>query len=71
MLILNSDLSEELQFKLFTKLKKDKLSSSQYFLKLLKNDLVTRIDLWEGFYYDNYLEKIFNSNSNEIRITRI
>ncbi len=70
MLTLNLDLSKELQSKLFAKLEKEKLTSSEYFIKLLEQDVDSIIQLGNGFYYNEYLDKFYNNKDTEINFTQ-
>ena len=45
------NLPKELEIKFASKLIKEKITDSEYILKLIKNDLDQKLDLGEGFYY--------------------
>jgi len=67
----NIDLSEELKTKLTKKLKDENITSKQYILKLLENDLDSTLNFENGFYFNEYLGKLFNQDKKEIELTRI
>jgi len=67
----NIDLSEELKTKLTKKLKDENITSEQYILKLLENDLDSILNFENGFYFNEYLGKLFNQYKKEIKLTRI
>lgn len=65
------NLSKELEIKFASKLIKEEFTDSEYILKLIKNDLDQKLDLGEGFYYDKYSERFYNSKNEEIVMTKI
>ena len=71
MITLNIEVTEEFEAKFRSKLEKDSVTKSQYVLKLLQNDLESRINLGEGFYYDKILCRLFNKKNEEIFLTKI
>lgn len=65
------ELSEQLEKKFISKLKREELLDSEYIQKLIENDLESKIDLGEGFIYDMHLDKLFDKKRIEIEITKI
>ena len=65
------ELSEQLEKKFISKLKKEELLDSEYIQKLIENDLESKIDLGEGFIYDMHLDKLFDKKRIEIEIKKI
>ena len=65
------NLPKELEIKFASKLIKEKITDSEYILKLIKNDLDQKLDLGEGFYYDKLSEKFYNSKNEEIVMSKI
>ncbi len=65
------NLPKELEIKFASKLIKEEYTDSEYILKLIKNDLDQKLDLGEGFYYDKYSERFYNSKNEEIIMTKI
>lgn len=65
------ELSEELEKKFISKLKREELLDSEYIQKLIENDLESKVDLGEGFIYDMHLDKLFDKKRIEIEITKI
>ncbi len=68
---LTLSLPKDLEEELASKLKKENLTDVEYLLKLIKNDLVAKIDLGEGFYYHNQSDRFYNSKNEEIIMTKI
>jgi DNA-binding response OmpR family regulator len=64
-------LSKDLESKLTQKLKDENITKEAYILKLLENDLDSRITFENGFYFNEYLGKFFNQDNDEIKFTRI
>ena len=71
MIQLKLELSEQLEKKFISKLKREELLDSEYIQKLIENDLESKIDLGEGFIYDMHLDKLFDKKRIEIEITKI
>lgn len=71
MINVNLELSKELESKLNNKLEKENTTSNEYILKLLENDLDSTLNFENGFYFNEYLGKLFNQNNNEIELTKI
>ncbi|MDX9960823.1 MAG: helix-turn-helix domain-containing protein [Aliarcobacter sp.] len=71
MIQLKLELSEQLEKKFISKLKREELLDSEYIQKLIENDLESKIDLGEGFIYDMHLDKLFDKKRREIEITKI
>lgn len=57
--------------KLTKKSKSENLTNSQYILKLINLDLNSTVNLGNGFYFNKYLDKLFDENNKEIQITKI
>jgi DNA-binding response OmpR family regulator len=64
-------LTKQLEDKFTSKLKKDKLTDSEYILKLIENDLDSTIKLGEGFYYHRQSDKLYDKENKEIPLTKI
>lgn len=64
-------LTKQLEDKFISKLKKEKLTDSEYILKLIENDLDSTIKLGEGFYYHRQSDKLYNKENEEIPLTKI
>ncbi|WP_193315831.1 helix-turn-helix domain-containing protein [Poseidonibacter ostreae] len=64
-------LSEQIEDKFTSKLKKEDLTDSEYISRLIENDLDSRIDLGEGFYYNKYLDRLYNQENKVIVLTKI
>lgn len=64
-------LTKQLENKFTSKLKKEKLTDSEYILKLIKNDLDSTIKLGEGFYYHRQSDKLYDIENEEIPLTKI
>ena len=71
MISLNITLDEHLENKLQNKLIENKLTISEYTQQLIKKDLDSIIKIGEGFYYNSYKGKLFDSNGKEIKLTNI
>ena len=66
---MNLNLSKEQQIKLNKKLKSNKQTLEQYITSLVLNEIDSEYDLGEGFYYNLYLDKLFNKKNKEIDLT--
>lgn len=64
-------LTKQLENKFTSKLKKEKLTDSEYILKLIENDLDSTIKLGEGFYYHRQSDKLYDIENEEIPLTKI
>jgi DNA-binding response OmpR family regulator len=64
-------LTKQLEDKFTSKLKKEKLTDSEYILKLIENDLDSTIKLGEGFYYHRQSDKLYDKENKEIPLTKI
>lgn len=64
-------LDEQVENKLQDKLKENKLTISEYIEELIKKDLDSITKVGEGFYYDSYKGKLFDSNNKEVKLTNI
>ena len=63
-------LTEQLKTELTSKLKRKQLTDSQYVFNLIEHDLM-RIDLGEGFYYDKQVDKLYDNEKKEVKLTKI
>lgn len=48
-----------------------KLTPELYIRELVNKDITSIIELDNGFYYDRYLIKLFDSNDKEVKLTNI
>ena len=71
MLTLNLELSEQLERKLAAKLKREKLTDIEYVSRLIEQDLDSRIELGEGFYYHKQSDELRNNEDKEIKLSKI
>jgi DNA-binding response OmpR family regulator len=63
-------LTKQLEDKFTSKLKKDKLTDSEYILKLIENDLDSTIKLGEEFYYHRQSDKLYDKENKKIPLTK-
>jgi DNA-binding response OmpR family regulator len=70
MLKLNLELSEQLESKLTAKLKREELTDIEYVSRLIEQDLYSRVELGEGFYYHKYLDKLYDKENKVVALTK-
>jgi len=64
-------ISDELKKQVDERIKEESISLNEFITELIEKELNSKIELDKGFYYNTYIDKLFNEKNKEVKLTKI